>query len=140
MSTQAAPAALAGWLADAALKAHINWGAELERMRALAPLPFPPLKAPPFHLHPAGWEPIWWPINTAQQEAINCRAELLLFGGESGGGETSFLAANAMQEYKNPYLNALVLRTTRNGDGRVVRANAAHVRAAGGALAPAQQV
>ena len=32
MSTQAAPAALAGWLADAALKAHIDWGAELERM------------------------------------------------------------------------------------------------------------
>ena len=119
MSTQAAPAALAGWLADAALKAHIDWGAELERMRALAPLPFPPLQAPPFHLHPAGWEPIWWPINTAQQEAINCRAELLLFGGESGGGKTSFLAADGMQEYKNPYLNALVLRTTRTEMGEL---------------------
>jgi hypothetical protein len=49
--------------------------------------PYPPLVLPPYNLHPRGWEPTWWPINAAQQAAINCRAELLLMGGQSGGGK-----------------------------------------------------
>jgi len=68
---------------------------------------YPPLELPPFD-----FEPIWWPINAAQQAAINSKAELLLFGGQSGGGKTQFLAADAMQECKNPRLRALLIRTT----------------------------
>lgn len=75
--------------------------------------PYPPLVRPPFERHPPGWEPAWWPINAAQQAAINSRAELLLMGGQSGGGKTSFLAADAMQEHENPSLRSLVMRRTR---------------------------
>src|SRR3569833_526205 len=81
------PEALKSWLAEAALAAHVDWGAELQRMRELGPLPFPALQPPPFHLHKPGWEPAWWPINSAQQMAINSPAEILLFGGQSGGGK-----------------------------------------------------
>lgn len=92
----------------------------LRQLRRQAPrLPFAPLRPPPYHLHGPGWEPNWWPINTAQQAAINSRAELLLFGGQSGGGKTSFLAADAMQEYKNPYLRSLILRTTKTEMGEM---------------------
>lgn len=119
MQTESVTAALSGWLAEAALKAHVDWGTELQRMRDLAPLPFPPLQPPPFHRHPPSWEPTWWPINSAQQMAINSRAELLLFGGQSGGGKTSFLAADAMQEYRNPYLKSLILRTTKTEMGEL---------------------
>lgn len=83
---------------------------------AAAPLPtptwYPPLVPPPFHLHPPGWEPTWWPINAAQQALINSLAELVLFGGQSGGGKTSVLVADAMQEHRNPLLRSLVLRQT----------------------------
>lgn len=71
------------------------------------PSPYPPLELPPL-----GTEPVWWPINAAQQAMINCRAELLLMGGQSGGGKTQALAADAMQERRNPALRALLLRTT----------------------------
>lgn len=73
----------------------------------MATSPYPPLELPP-----PGLEPIWWPINAAQQASVNCRAQLLLMGGQSGGGKTSFLAADAMQEYQNPRLRALLIRTT----------------------------
>lgn len=66
---------------------------------------YPPLEPPP----PGVW-PAWWPINSAQQAAINCRAEFLLMGGQSGGGKSFFLAADAMQEYRNPNLRALLIR------------------------------
>lgn len=69
--------------------------------------PYPPLEYPP-----PGVEPVWWPINPAQQAMINCRAEMLLMGGQSGGGKTQALAADAMQERANPALRALLLRTT----------------------------
>ena len=69
--------------------------------------PYPPLEYPP-----PGVEPVWWPINSAQQAAINCKAELLLMGGQSGGGKTQFLAADAMQERANPALKALLIRTS----------------------------
>lgn len=69
--------------------------------------PYPPLELPP-----PGLEPVWWPINAAQQAALNCRAEILLMGGQSGGGKTQFLAADACQERDNPMLRALLIRTT----------------------------
>ena len=76
---------------------------------ALAPLlsPYPPLELPP-----VGQEPIWWPVSAAQQAFLNCRAQLALGGGASGGGKTQMLAADAAQEYKNGALRALLLRTT----------------------------
>lgn len=73
---------------------------------------YPPLIAPPYDRHKAGWEPTWWPVNAAQQAFLDCRAELALFGGQSGGGKTSVLAADAVQEYRNPWLRSLVLRRT----------------------------
>ncbi len=76
-------------------------------MTAWESLYYPPLEPPPL-----GVEPLWWPINAAQQAAINCKAELLLFGGQSGGGKTGYLAADAMQEYQHPRLRALLIRTT----------------------------
>jgi hypothetical protein len=69
--------------------------------------PYPPLEPPP-----RGFEPVWWPINAAQQAYLNSKAELLLGGGASGGGKTQVLAADAVQEYRNPALRALLLRTT----------------------------
>lgn len=79
---------------------------------ASAPSWYPPLIPPPYHLHKPGWDPTWWPVNAAQQALMNSRAELVLFGGQSGGGKTSVLAADAMQEYRNPWLRSLVLRRT----------------------------
>lgn len=67
---------------------------------------------PPFELPPVGMDPLWWPISVQQQAFINCRAELALGGGQSGGGKTECLAADAMQEYRNPKLRALLIRTT----------------------------
>jgi hypothetical protein len=77
-------------------------------MSAFEQLYYPPLQHPP-----PGVEPLWWPINAAQQAAMNSRAQLLLFGGQGGGGKTFFLAADAVQEYQNPKLRALLLRTTQ---------------------------
>lgn len=42
---------------------------------------------PPLELPPPGIEPNWWPINAAQQAAVKCKAQLLLMGGQSGGGK-----------------------------------------------------
>lgn len=69
--------------------------------------PYLPLEYPPDGLSPA-----WWPINSAQQAYLNCRAEITLGGGQSGGGKTQTLAADAMQERANPQLRGLLLRTT----------------------------
>lgn len=69
---------------------------------------YPPLQAPP-----PGPDPIWWPINAAQQAARNSRAELLDYGGASGGGKSQFLAADAADERDNPYLRALLIRKQR---------------------------
>lgn len=67
---------------------------------------------PPLDLPPRGVMPRWWPVNSAQQAALRSRAQILLFGGQSGGGKTQLLAADACQEYKNPRLRALLIRTT----------------------------
>ncbi|MGD1215162.1 MAG: hypothetical protein ABR861_09270 [Terriglobales bacterium] len=74
---------------------------------AALPSPYPALCLPP-----PDFEPIWWPINAAQQAAITSTAELLLYGGASGGGKTQMLAADAMDEYENPRLRGLLIRTT----------------------------
>jgi|GEM_PF-3149008 len=54
----------------------------------------------------------WWPLNAAQQAALSSPAEVLLYGGASGGGKTDFLVGDAMQEYRNPAFRGLLLRET----------------------------
>ena len=52
----------------------------------------------------------WRPINDQQLTAMQSEAQLLLFGGASGGGKTDLLIADAVQEYENPSLRALLIR------------------------------
>ena len=52
----------------------------------------------------------WRPINDAQYTFINCRAQLALFGGQSGGGKSNVLVADSAQEYDNPYFRGILLR------------------------------
>lgn len=59
---------------------------------------------------PVGSNPIWWPVNAAQQAALASKAEFLLYGGASGGGKTDYLIADAMQEIENPNFRGLLLR------------------------------
>jgi hypothetical protein len=54
--------------------------------------------------------PVWWPINAAQQAALHSPAQLLLYGGQSGGGKSDFLCGDAMWEYQIPTLRGLVIR------------------------------
>lgn len=55
-------------------------------------------------------EPDWWPMNPEQQAALSSPAELLLYGGASGGGKSDFLVGDAMQEYTIPSFRGLLLR------------------------------
>ena len=64
-------------------------------------------------LQPRGpdWKiPNWYPINDQQYSAIHSDAELLLYGGGSGGGKTDLLVADACKEWENPALRALLIR------------------------------
>ena len=54
--------------------------------------------------------PKWYPINDQQYSAIHSDAELLLYGGGSGGGKTDLLVADACKEWENPALRALLIR------------------------------
>lgn len=69
------------------------------------PTNFPPCLPPV-----PGVSPDWWPLNAAQQAALCSPADMLLFGGQSGGGKTDFLVGDAMQEYQNPNFRGLLLR------------------------------
>lgn len=62
--------------------------------------------APP----PSGSNPIWWPVNGNQQAGLHSKAEMLLYGGASGGGKTDFLIADGAQERDNPNFRGLLLR------------------------------
>lgn len=52
----------------------------------------------------------WVPINSAQLTFINCRAQIALFGGQSGGGKSNVLVADSAQEYMNPHFRGILLR------------------------------
>lgn len=62
-----------------------------------------------------GDNPVWWPLGrpghlSPQLTAIHSKAQVLLYGGASGGGKTDFLVGDAIQEYDNPNLRALLIR------------------------------
>ena len=52
----------------------------------------------------------WKPINSAQATVLECRAQLALFGGQSGGGKSNVLVADSAQEYDNPNFRGILLR------------------------------
>lgn len=54
--------------------------------------------------------PTWYPVNDQQYTAIKSRAELMLYGGGSGGGKSDLLVADAGQEFQIPTLRALIIR------------------------------
>jgi hypothetical protein len=83
------------------------WVLPVDPSNLKIPTYFTPLMAPPL-----GVDPDWWPMNAAQQAALCSPAELLLFGGQSGGGKSDFLVGDAMQEYQIPSLRGLLLRET----------------------------
>lgn len=61
---------------------------------------------------PAGYDAVsgWYPINDAQNTFINCRAQMALYGGQSGGGKSNVLVADSAQEFDNPYFRGIILR------------------------------
>ena len=68
---------------------------------------------PPLEPRPTSAKAMWWPINAAQQAARNSPAELLDYGGASGGGKSQLLVADAADEYRNPWLTGLLVRKQR---------------------------
>lgn len=60
----------------------------------------------PDYLPPA----VWNPISDAQYTACHSEAQMLMFGGAAGPGKTSFIVADAVREYDNPNLRAIIFR------------------------------
>ncbi|HEV7523018.1 MAG TPA: hypothetical protein VGP89_18090 [Candidatus Angelobacter sp.] len=54
----------------------------------------------------------WWPKTPAQQAALDCEAELLMFGGAAGSLKSHTLCLDAIQERDNPNLRAIFFRQT----------------------------
>ena len=52
----------------------------------------------------------WVPKSEPQLTAIECRAQLLLYGGASGGGKSNWLVADSAQEYDNSNFRGILLR------------------------------
>ena len=69
-----------------------------------------PNSLPPWEPPPSGLDPSWWPLNYIQQAALCSPAQLLLYGGQAGGGKTGFLVGDAMQERYLPSFRGLLLR------------------------------
>lgn len=54
----------------------------------------------------------WEPGSPAQQQALNCRADILLFGGSAGSLKTETMLMDAVQEFENPNLRAIIFRSS----------------------------
>lgn len=86
-----------------------GWGAQppplIRPAQLTIPHDFPPMVWPD-----PGVKPDWWPINPMQQAGLCSPAQMLLFGGQSGGGKSDFLVGDAMQEYRISSFRGLLLR------------------------------
>ena len=54
----------------------------------------------------------WMPATAAQQAALDSQADILLFGGSAGSLKTETMLMDAVQEYLNPNLRAIVFRSS----------------------------
>lgn len=54
----------------------------------------------------------WEPATSAQRDAINSAADILLFGGSAGSLKTETMLMDALQEYDNPNLRAIIFRSS----------------------------
>ena len=60
----------------------------------------------------AAADPRWMPATAAQQAALDSEADILLFGGSAGSLKTETMLMDAVQEYENPNLRAIVFRSS----------------------------
>jgi hypothetical protein len=61
---------------------------------------------------PMTQDPPWMPATAAQQAALDSQADILLFGGSAGSLKTETMLMDAVQEYLNPNLRAIVFRSS----------------------------
>ena len=54
----------------------------------------------------------WMPATSSQQAALESTADLLLFGGSAGSLKTETMLMDAVQEFTNPNLRAIVFRSS----------------------------
>src|SRR5260370_4920351 len=54
----------------------------------------------------------WKPATAAQRAALDSEADILLFGGSAGSLKTETMLMDAVQEYQNPNLRAIVFRSS----------------------------
>lgn len=54
----------------------------------------------------------WQPATAAQRAALDSEADILLFGGSAGSLKTETMLMDAVQEYENPHLRAIVFRSS----------------------------
>jgi hypothetical protein len=59
--------------------------------------------------YPPGWEP----KSAAQKAALECQADILLFGGTAGSLKTETILVDAARECKNPNLRGIIFRQQR---------------------------
>ncbi len=52
----------------------------------------------------------WAPNSSPQLTALESRAQMLLYGGASGGGKSSWLVGDSAQEFDNPRFRGILLR------------------------------
>jgi hypothetical protein len=54
----------------------------------------------------------WMPATAAQRAALDSEADILLFGGSAGSLKTETMLMDAVQEYENPNLRAIIFRSS----------------------------
>src|SRR6202035_4505753 len=54
----------------------------------------------------------WMPATAAQRSALDSEADILLFGGSAGSLKTETMLMDAVPEYQNPNLRAIVFRSS----------------------------
>src|ERR1700761_4419362 len=54
----------------------------------------------------------WMPATAAQKAALDSQADILFFGGAAGSLKTATMLMDAVQEYENPNLRAIIFRSS----------------------------